>query len=238
MIRFALCDDNVQLLSKLKEILELIFLKHDFDASVVFYSDDTNKLLDFLSNNQTDVLFLDIDFHSKQNGIDIAKIIRKNNKDMYIIFLTAHFEFIVSAFECKTFDFLQKPFSQSKLENTIVRLFDDFNSSNASFIKLNNSRKLINQNLVNYIQKRGMRTIYNTNNGEFDSYGSFSKIENSLPNNFVRCHKSFIVNIENISSVDLNNNTILFNNSKSRCYIGPKYKNNFVEVLNNHGNIK
>ena len=77
MIRFALCDDNVQLLSKLKEILELIFLKHDFDASVVFYSDDTNKLLDFLSNNQTDVLFLDIDFHSKQNGIDIAKIIRK-----------------------------------------------------------------------------------------------------------------------------------------------------------------
>ena len=138
MIRFALCDDNVQLLSKLKEILELIFLKHDFDASVVFYSDDTNNLLDFLSNNQTDVLFLDIDFHSKQNGIDIAKIIRKNNKDMYIIFLTAHFEFIVSAFECKTFDFLQKPFSQSKLENTIVRLFDDFNSSNASFIKLNN----------------------------------------------------------------------------------------------------
>lgn len=238
MIKFALCDDNVQLLSKLKEILELIFLKHDFDASVVFYSSDTNNLLDFLSNNQIDVLFLDIDFHSKHNGIDIAKTIRKNNKDMYIIFLTAHFEFIVSAFECKTFDFIQKPFSQSKLENTIVRLFNDFNSSNASFIKLNNSRKLINQNLVNYIQKQGMRTIYSTNNGEFDSYGSFTKIENSLPSNFVRCHKSFIVNIENISSVDLNNNTILFNNSKSYCYIGPKYKNNFVEVLNNHGNIK
>ena len=238
MIKFALCDDNVQLLSKLKEILELIFLKHDFDASVVYYSSDTNNLLDFLSNNQIDVLFLDIDFHSKHNGIDIAKTIRKNNKDMYIIFLTAHFEFIVSAFECKTFDFIQKPFSQSKLENTIVRLFNDFNSSNASFIKLNNSRKLINQNLVNYIQKRGMRTIYSTNNGEFDSYGSFTKIENSLPSNFIRCHKSFIVNIENISSVDLNNNTILFNNSKSHCYIGPKYKNNFVEVLNNHGNIK
>ena len=78
MIKFALCDDNVQLLSKLKEILELIFLKHDFDASVVYYSSDTNNLLDFLSNNQIDVLFLDIDFHSKHNGIDIAKTIRKN----------------------------------------------------------------------------------------------------------------------------------------------------------------
>ena len=47
MIRFALCDDNAQLLSKLKEILELIFLKHDFDASVVFYSNDTITYLIF-----------------------------------------------------------------------------------------------------------------------------------------------------------------------------------------------
>ena len=238
MIRFALCDDNVQLLSKLKEMLELIFFKHDFEASVVFYSDDTNKLMNFLSTNQTDVLFLDIDFHSKQNGIEIAKAIRKTNKEIYIIFITAHFEFIISAFECKTFDFIPKPFSQSKLENTVIRLFDDFTSNKSSFIKLNNKRQLINQNLVNFIQKRGMRTIYNTDNGEFDSYGSFLKLESSLPENFVRCHKSYIVNIDNIGSINLNTNIILFKNSNNKCYIGPKYKNSFMEVLNNHGNIK
>ena len=71
MIRFALCDDNVQLLSKLKEMIELIFIKHDFDASVVFYSESTTKLLNFISSNDVDVLFLDIDFHSKLNGIEI-----------------------------------------------------------------------------------------------------------------------------------------------------------------------
>lgn len=238
MIRFALCDDNVQLLSKLKEMLELIFLKHDFEASIVFYSDDTNKLLKFLSTNQIDVLFLDIEFHSKPNGIEIAKYIRKFNKDIYFIFITAHFEFIISAFECKTFDFIPKPFSQIKLENTIIRLFDDFTSNKTSFIKLNNKRQLINQSLVDFIQKRGMRTIYNTYNGEFDSYGSFAKIESSLPSNFIRCHKSFIVNINNISSIDLKNNSILFKNSDNKCYIGPKYKNSFMEVINNHGNIK
>ena len=238
MIRFALCDDNVQLLSKLKEMLELIFVKHDFEASVVFYSDNTNKLLNFLSTNQVDVLFLDIDFHSRINGIEIAKNIRKINKEMYIVFITAHFEFIISAFECKTFDFIPKPFSQNKLENTVIRLFDDFTSNKTSFIKLNNKRQLINQNLVNFIQKRGMKTIYITDDGEFDSYGSFSKIESSLPDNFVRCHKSFIVNIDNISSINLNTNVILFKNSNNKCYIGPKYKNSFMEVLNNNGNNK
>ncbi len=238
MIRFALCDDNVQLLSKLKEMIELIFIKHDFDASVVFYSESTTKLLNFISSNDVDVLFLDIDFHSKLNGIEIAKIIRKSHKNIYIIFITAHFEFIVSAFECKTFDFIQKPFSQQKLERTIIRLFNDLYSDNVSFIKLNNKHKLINQNSVNYIQKQGMRTIYKTSNGEITTYGSFSQIERSLPTNFVRCHKSFIVNIENISSVDLKNNIINFKNSETPCYIGPKYKNSFMEVLNNHEYIK
>ena len=53
-----------------------------------------------------------------------------------------------------------------------------------------------------------------------------------LPYNFVRCHKSYIVNIEKISNIDLSENTIYFSNS-DKCYIGPKYKNNFMEVFEN-----
>ena len=48
MIKFALCDDNPQLVSKLQEMLEKIFLKHDFDASVVFSSCDASSLLCFI----------------------------------------------------------------------------------------------------------------------------------------------------------------------------------------------
>jgi hypothetical protein len=49
----------------------------------------------------------------------------------------------------------------------------------------------------------------------------------------VRCHKSYIVNINNIQNIV--NNRIMFCNNLV-CYIGPKYKNTFEEVLN-HGNI-
>lgn len=239
MIKFALCDDNTQLLSKLKEMIEAIFLRNDFEAEIVFSTNNAHKLIDFLNTNEANVLFLDIDLNSHSNGIDIAKEIRKRNKSIYIIFLTGHFEYIVSAFECKTFDFIQKPFSLSKLENTIQRLFEDINADNQTFIKLNNKCKLVNQDLINYIQKDKMKAIYCLNSSKIESYGSFNKIRESLPDNFVRCHKSFIVNINNISSVDLSTNTIFFKDSSdSECFIGPKYKNNFMEVLNNYGNIK
>jgi len=238
MINFVLCDDNIQLLSKLKDMLEAIFIKYDLDGCIKFATNQIGDLISFVNNNNIEVLFLDIDLNSKYNGIELAKEIRKSNKFVYIIFITGHFEYIISAYECKTFDFIQKPFSQTRLESTILRLFDDINANTTQFIKLNNNHKLVNQNLVNYIQKDGMRAIYSMNSGNIESYGSFKKITNSLPNNFVRCHKSFIVNIDNISNIDLKSNTIFFKDSEdSTCFIGPKYKNDFMEVLNNHGNI-
>ena len=88
MIKFALCDDNPQLVSKLQEILEKIFLKHNFDASVVFSTCNANNLLSFLNTNYVDVLFLDIDLNYSLNGIQLAKEIRKKNKSIYIIFVS------------------------------------------------------------------------------------------------------------------------------------------------------
>ena len=75
-----------------------------------------------------------------------------------------------------------------------------------------------------------MRLIYQTKTGTYDTFSSFSKIQDILPNNFVRCHKSYIANISNINHIDSRNNTIFFNNNHF-CYIGPKYKNNFMEVI-------
>ena len=58
--------------------------------------------------------------------------------------------------------------------------------------------------------------------------GSFNKL--TLPKNFIRCHKSFIVNIDNISNISYADNIIYLKNG-STCYIGPKYKNSLLEVI-------
>jgi DNA-binding LytR/AlgR family response regulator len=236
MIKFALCDDNSQILSKLVEMLNTIFIRNDYNAQVVFSTTHTDKLVDFVNHNTIDVLFMDIDLNSAETGIQIAKQIRKTNKSLYLIFVTAHFEYIVSAYECKTFDFIQKPFSYKRLEQTVKRIFEDINCNSPKFIKINSSNDFVNENLVNFIQKDGMKAIYSTKSGSFEAYCSFNKIEGNLPQNFIRCHKSFIVNVNNISHIDAKHNSIFFKGSLSpECFIGPKYKTKFMEVINNYG---
>ena len=234
MINFVLCDDNIMVLSKLKEMLNSIFLKYDFDATVKLATNSTKELIKFVNSNRIDVLFMDIDLNTKEYGIEIAKLIRKSNKSLYLIFVTAHFEYIISSFECKTFDFIQKPFTYARLERTILRIFDDIDGFNSRFIDINNSGQIINRDSIDFIEKDGMKAIYKTINESFESYCSFNQIEPTLPQNFVRCHKSFIVNINNIHHVDSKSNIIFFQDGliANNC-IGPKYKNKFMEVVKN-----
>ena len=77
-----------------------------------------------------------------------------------------------------------------------------------------------------------MKVIFHTDSRNYETYSSFNKIANMLPYNFVRCHKSYIVNIAKIDNIDMTNNSINFNET-DKCFIGPKYKNDFMEVFKN-----
>jgi len=235
MLNFVICDDNLNIVKKLKEMLELLFIKHDIDAKVSFCTHDPKSVLEYEKENIVDVLILDINLNSDMSGIDLAQEIRKKNKKVYLIFLTGHLEYSLIAYSVKTFDYLPKPITLERLEVTLNRLLDDLsNTSNNRFIRLD-KKTIINQKEINYIKRDGMKLVFCTNSGEYETYNSFNKIENLLPENFVRCHKSYMANTENIININTNNNTIVFNNDLS-CDIGPKYKNNLMEVFN-HGNI-
>lgn len=230
MLNFVLCDDNLNIVKKLKEMLEILFFKNDIDAQVSFFTDDPEEILQYEKEHIVDVLILDINLNSSISGIDLAQKIRKNNKKVYIIFSTGHLEYSLLAYSVKTFDYLPKPITLERLEVTLNRLLDDLsNNSTKEFIQLN-KKTIINEKEINYIKRDGMKLIFCTNNGDYESYSSFSKIKSTLPSNFVRCHKSYIANTENILDININNNKINFGND-SFCDIGPKYKNNLMGVF-------
>lgn len=230
MLNFVLCDDNLSFLNGLEKVLSKLLVKHNLDAHIGLSTDSPSKLIDYIRNNSVDVVFLDITLKNKNSGLDIAEEIRKINKTLHLIFITGHFEFVMEAYKLHTFDYLVKPVSQNTLEETLLRLMDYLNDSNTSFIKVNGTT-FINQDDIQYIKKEGMKLIYHTKNSEYESYNSFAKIQSTLPENFVRCHKSFVANVDNISHIESNTNTIFFNDN-DKCYIGPKYKNYFMEVMN------
>lgn len=232
MLSFAICDDNPNILSKISKMLESIFIKNNLDGIVSFTTTSPNEILTYSKGNNVDVFILDIDLKSDINGLDLATEIRSHNKNVYLVFTTAHLEYIMLAYKCKTFDYLAKPITIERLEETILRLFDDATCSPNTYINIGNSANMLNENDIYCIKKQGMKLIYCTKEKSYETYSSFNKIETCLPENFVRCHKSYIANINKISNINSNDNIIQFDNSTT-CSIGPKYKLNLMEVLNN-----
>ena len=182
MLNFVICDDDIRMIEKLSSVIEKVLLNHDYDAKIVFKTTNYDKLLEYISSNNVNVVFLDIEFSGcKENGLDIAK----------------------------------------KFPNLTL-------SANRKFLKINNKNTFIDLKDILFIEKAGVKIIYHTYQTDYVSYNSFNKL--TLPKNFIRCHKSFIVNIDNISNISYADNIIYLKNG-STCYIGPKYKNSLLEVI-------
>ena len=234
MLNFVICDDDIHMINKLSLLFEKAFIKNDFDAKIVLKTTNYKELISYMSSNLVNVVVLDIDFkNSKINGLNIADEIRKFNKDCYIIFITSHFEYIMEAYAYKTFAYLFKnSLTVDTLSTTLNRLFDDASGTSTKFIKVDNKGTFVDLSDVQFIEKSSMKLIYHTSHGLVETYNSFSKIEDKLPNNFVRCHKSFIANVNNIVHISFCDSSISFKNDEV-CYIGPKYKNCLMEVIDN-----
>ena len=232
MLNFVMCDDNEILLKKFSKMIESILINNNLTGQVIFTATNPDDILQFVKYNQVDVLLLDIQLKSSKTGIDLAKEIREFNKNCYLIFITAHLEYAMIAYKLKTFDFLSKPITYEVMEETIFRLFNDVNSTSKTYLKIDSKNTFIDENEICYIKRDGMKLVYHTQYNDFTTYSSFNKIQDALPKNFIRCHKSFITNLNRISNVDAKNNRILFMDNSS-CDIGPLYKTDFLEIVKN-----
>lgn len=236
MLNFVICDDNLNILDRLEKMLENIFTKYNYEAAISFKADNSDEILNYVSENKVDVLMLDINLKSNKTGLDLAESIRKINKNVYIIFLTGHLEYAMMAYKYKTFDYLAKPITFDRLEETIKRLFDDIYGLPKRYIRLDSKNTLIDESEVHFVKRDGMKLVFHTDSRDYDTYSSFNKFQDRLPKHFIRCHKSCIANIAQIKDVDPVCGIITFKDN-STCGLGPKYKSNFMEVLNNNGNF-
>lgn len=234
MLNFILCDDNSTVLVRLRKMLESLFIKHNFNAEISLSSTDPKEILSYIHEHPVNVVFLDIDLRAEISGLELAKQIRKDHKNIYIIFTTGHLEYGLMAYKYKTFDYLSKPVTLERLEDTLLRLFEDISCSPKRFIKVDNKNTIISEDRINFIMKDGMKSIFYTDEKIIEVYNSFNKLESTLPSNFLRCHKSYIVNLNNIARIQTNSNLIVFGQNQ-QCYIGPKYKEKFMEVFNHYG---
>ncbi len=221
MLKIALCDDNLKSIENIAKLMESIIIELDIDAEITTVTDNQNIIYDEIKNNNIDILFLDVDFQNGgKNGVEFATDLRKINKNFYLVFLTAHYEYSLLSFKCKTFDYLLKPISTSALTAIFNRFKEEFSSSeNKVFINIKRGLS-IRANDIFFIERKFNKTYIHARNCVYESSMSLNNIYKTLPNDiFIRNHRSYIINTEAITEVNKLDSKVFFTESIS-CPMG------------------
>lgn len=219
MIKIGICDDAIHTLKSIARIIETSCILIDFDAEISCITDNQDIIYKKIKENELDVLFLDIDFkNGGKNGIEFALELRKINKQFKLIFVTSHFEYALLAYSCKTYDYLMKPLDAQKASNILNRLKEEFFDSSSGFIKLNKDYTVRTKDIF-FIERNKSKTTIYTKDSTYESCYSLNAIMDELPNTFLRIHRSYIVNQDEITKVNKENKTIYFDNGLN-CPLG------------------
>jgi len=182
-----------------------------------------------IESSVIDILFLDIHM-PKLSGLELLKSLKNPPPT---ILTTAFSEYALDGFELDVVDYLLKPFSFERFLKSIskVKKQEINNPSDLSqpclFIRNKGEIKKITISDIEYIEAKGDFTIICTNKSREVANISLQKLITTLSENFIRCHKSYIINLNCIEKI-IGNHIVIKNNSIP---IGRTYKNRLMEKI-------
>lgn len=231
-LKIGICDDDSIELENCKKIVyKFISLKQREQLITVNAFTDGYNLLCFTKRNyEFDVLILDI-LMPGMSGIELAKEIRQTHKDCKIIFITSSLEFAIDSYKVNAFYYLLKPFSEAELKSLLNKALDEMTEEKSNSIMVKEKGRLTRLQFHNieYVESMQHTILFHLYNDEIIScYGTLNEFSGILLSDkrFIKCHKSFIVNMNYVISIS-NKNFILKNKT-----LVPISKQVYQEVKN------
>lgn len=204
MVRAAICDDEKPMLDYLQKHILIEYKKQNIEISIEqFISGE--ELLNAHKENAFDAVFLDIDM-PEINGFDIAESIN-GSENTLIIFVTSHDELVYSSLKFRPFRFIRKAYLESELPETLAAVNAEISKRNAGRkfpMRTKTGEVFLDLANIEYIEIYGHWLKVSVFGGEYiECYGSLGALEEQLAAlDFVRVHKSYLVNLKYIYSIE------------------------------------
>lgn len=215
MLRAFIVDDEPLARDELGYLLRQS--KH---VEVIGEAESIFDTITFITQNPTDVIFIDIQL-AEESGLDLAeKLLRMEHCPM-VVFATAYDEYALKAFELNAVDYILKPYEEERVLKTIEKLqrLKESNTKNRPNLKNPSSRfkeraeklaitfeeriVLLNINEINYVGTIEGKTVVVTNNQKYQISEPLVTIEKKIQHpSFVRVHRAFLVNINTIVEIE------------------------------------
>ena len=186
------------------------------------------------SGKRFDIVFLDIQMEG-MNGIEAARCLREKNanlgvEDTVLVFITGIRDYVFDALDLYAFQYLLKPIDEGKFAEVLERAVREAAKKKERRVLFIKSRNLtLDQSEILYIESRAKKVEIHTVGAAqaIEIYAAMDELEGQLGENFYRCHRAYIVNMDCITEYDGESITLT---GGDRVYLTKKKYGEFVKA--------
>lgn len=194
MIRIAICDDETQARDNLRFQLEKLL--YEKNEEIVYEFSSGNSAVRWLEKHpgEIDLLFLDVEMPDS-NGMETARRIREFDRELMIVFVTGHPDYVFDGYGVQALDYVVKPAGEERLRQLFLRVRALLAREQERVFVFRNTegtyRMPFDKILYFYSDRRLVKLV--TEKGEYAFYGRLDQVEGQTEG-FVRIHQRYLVN--------------------------------------------
>ena len=199
-MRILIVEDEEPIAEDIKDICKKLLGNR---IGSIRYEVTLGNALNYLSGKQIDLLILDLNL-SGRNGFDILKEVVSYSFQTIVI--SANIDRALEAFEYGVMDFIAKPYNEDRIKKALDRLDNQkqFHNHNLKYLSVRRlgGIRLIAIRDIKFVKGADVYTELHLKNDGKELYDkTLDELSRILPDNFLRVHKSFIVDVNSIKSM-------------------------------------
>ena len=199
-MKIVVCDDNLNIVNEIKKMLNEYSAVRNVPLEISAF-DNGNAVLD--SNDNYNIAILDVEMPD-MNGIALGEELRKRNKQIVLIYLTAHSQYLDSALNLNAARFFEKPIDKDRffsgIDNAIERID---NTTINFFIRDDKTQVRVTAESIIYIEISHRKTKVVTEDKTYFTTHTLDYFKDKLVSSiFAQPHKSYIINFNFITAYE------------------------------------
>ena len=227
-MNILICDDDKICVERMKEYVQDFFRDRkiaDYKIYEYFSGEAAARESDII-----DIAFLDVEMEGI-NGIEVSKILRKNNKDIVVFIITSYMGYLDDAMDEGVFRYINKPIEKIIIFRGLQKAVDLCykKQSRKIMIKSASANIIIEQDSIIYIESIMRKRYIYTEKKDYISNNSLTFWKNILDNDiFCIVNKSIIINITKVE--EFSNSYIKLKNIEQMISLSRDKKDEFKTV--------
>ena len=228
MIDVFICEDQKEQREKIINYLTNYIMIENLDMQLALATDNPEELLTYVKESKrAGLYFLDIDLNHKINGINLGAEIRAVDPNGDIVFITTHSElsYLNFIYKVAAMDFIIKD-NFEEVQGRVISCLKVASERNRLTNKVTSKKfvqkiaeKIVSvdyEDIMFFESSPLHKVVLHRDNRQIEFYGKLKELEKEYEG-FIRCHNSFVVNIDNIQEVNFKEKKILLKNGET-CY--------------------